>query len=186
MSKVIESYFSLHSIVTAQYTNGNELITSNGKDYVGMYHILPNGEMWTEEKPEKRSVILSKKQHEWSPSVVTYNSINGITANNYISPQNVQPIITMDDYKIGYIYRFFVQRRNNPYTTIHEIDNEQYSSINVQNNIGINGNTWNYIMIKWYITGKSASAINRRTVFNHMGDFPGFGSYMTNYIEFVK
>lgn len=185
MAKGAPSFFLQHSIITGQYTSGNEF-TLNGNDYVGLYHKLPNDEYWTEEKPANHAKLLAVKRFDQTPTVILYNKLNGILENHYISPVVTQPIITDNDYKIGHILRFFVQKRNNPYITIHEIDGEQLSSINQNNFKGINGVIWNHIMIKWMITGKNAASMNQATILKNTQFFPGLQHYLTNYLEFTK
>lgn len=185
MARQIEPYFSINTIITGQYTPGNQFITSKGDEYIGLYHILPNKEIWSEELPSKKSFKLQEKLFNVSESVKTYNKINDIDVSRYTSPQVYQPLLTSQDYKVGYVLRFFVQKRNNPFVTIHEISGDQYSSINSRNFSGINGSIWNYTSIKWIISGKSASDMNKRSIAKCETTFPGITSYLSNTLEFV-
>ncbi len=186
MAKGVPSYFLLHDIITGQYTPGNEFVLSAGEDYIGMYHKLPNNEYWTEEKPSRTAKLLGIKRTDLSDTVNLYNRLNKITQNNYVSPIVAQPIITLNEYAVGYVLRFFVQKRNNPLVTIQEIDGEQYSSINTSNFVGINGVIWNHTAIRWSITGKNALELNKKAIIEASKNFLGLQYYLTDFLEFSK
>ena len=184
----IQPHFALSDITTGLYTKGGEYIDyETNTNYIGLYHILPTGAAWSGASPQRKvSKLLIKTSYELSPAALTYNKINGIYSNKYVNPINMQPIITDKDYGKGFIYRFFCQKRNNPFTTIFEIDTDQYSTINSNGWPGINKVIWNDIQIKWYIAGDLSQSFNMATINNSEKDFPGLSKYLTNYLEFHK
>ena len=68
-------YYNLHQIISGQFTTGNEFITGDGSDYVGEYHILPNGSRYTGSIPSEQSVQLFIKYFNVSNDVKIYNTI---------------------------------------------------------------------------------------------------------------
>jgi len=181
-------YYAKHQIVTGQYSPGGQYITENGIDYIGGYHILPTGQAFSEFSPKDNSIELFIKKFDISEDVRSYNKIQGIKNVNYIQPSPILVRPTLDDYNDGFIYRFFVQKRNNPLITTIEIDNEQYNSINTQNKPGINGVIWNSYMIKWKITGATIDEHNQREIDKSItAGFIGLKKYyLKNLFEFSK
>lgn len=182
-------YYGLHQIVAGQYTPGNELVLDDGTDYIGTYHVLPNAQMFTNAVPKINSVELFERRVDVPEIVKRYNRITDRRLGKYESPIPHQPIPNPDDYEFGEIQRFFVQKRNNPIVTIVEIDNEQFNTINTQGAPGINGVAWNQLLIPWKISlipPSDISDINRRTLIQSEGNFPGIGLYVSNVLEFYK
>lgn len=182
-------YYASHQIISGRYTPGNEYVLSDGVDYIGSYHALPNGQVFTGGIPKKDSEELFEKRIDISDTVLKYNSLKGVGISKYISPIPYQPSPNADDYSTGEIQRFFVQKRNNPLATIIEIDTNQFNSINIVNAPGINGDIWNKIMITWKISRfpvDDIAIINRRALINSENNFPGIGLYISNVLEFYR
>ena len=152
MARISKPYYNLHQITTGKYTLGYEFVFSNGEDYTGPYHILPNGQFFTGFQPEANSEELFKKRITATQDLLTYNKITQGEINKYVPPIAFQPNPTPKDYDTGKIQRFFVQKRNSPLNTIMEIDSEQFNSVNVKNNPGINGVIYNSVIIEWVIS----------------------------------
>lgn len=186
------AYYPLHSITTGQYTSGGEYVywkpvtLDTDIEYVGLYHVLPNGEVWTGAVPSDTSQRLVEKRFEVSYDVKVYDRNRDRTINRYVSPVSVWPRPTQEDYMTGYIDRFFVQKRNQPYNTIQEIDADQYISINTTDKPGINGLIWNHVQLRWYITGKFASDMNQTAIHKAEKNFPGLKMYLKFPLEFWK
>jgi hypothetical protein len=181
--------YPLSKIKTAQYTRGNELIIDNidQNEYVGLYHILPNGEYWTEPSPNDKSIKLTEKQLKVSTDVKLYRQINNLPPTNYVDPISYYPILKPEDYQTGYIMRCFVQKRNNPYLTIQEITPQQFNSINTTNKQGISGLTWNSTEIKWSIKGVHAEMLNSQEIRKAEQDgFINLSNFLKNTLEFWK
>lgn len=182
-------YYGLHQIVTGQYTPGNEFILDDGSDYIGTYHVLPNTQLFTGARPDMNSKQLYPKRLDLNADVKRYNRVTDNDASKYVSPIAYQPFLTGDDYEVGEIERFFVQKRNNPIYTIVEIDANQFNSINVNNSPGINGVIWNSLLIPWKISNipkDDAATLNRRRLVMNQEIFRGIGNYITNVLEFYR
>jgi hypothetical protein len=182
-------YYPIHKIETGKYTAGGELVTDdiNQTDYIGLYHILPNGEYWSNASPRGDSVRLILKRLSVSPDVKRYNLIRNKLPANYVSPVSYHPILNASDYEIGYVMRYFVQKRNNPYVTIQEIDSGQYTTLNQSNRPGISTLLWNYIEIKWTLTGVYALQLNNQEIQRaESSGFVNLKNYLKDPLEFWK
>lgn len=182
-------YYPLHKIETGKYTSGNELIIDDIKqtDYIGLYHILPNGDYWSNSSPQPDSVKLLPKRLAVSQDVRQYNILKNRTASNYVSPIPYYPIVETSDYELGYIMRYFVQKRNNPYVTIQEIDPTQFNTLNNKNRPGISILLWNYVEVKWTIRGAYASQLNLQEIRkSEIAGFVNLQNYLKDPLEFWK
>lgn len=182
-------YYALHQVILGQYTPGGEYVLDNGDDYVGAYHVLPNGQLFTETRPKPVSVELFTKRNDLSESVRLYNRVMDLKVPQYDSPVAIQPRPTPDDYQRGLIQRFFIQKRNNPLSTIVEIDSTQYNGINKINSPGLNGVIWNKLLIPWRISmipPNDVATLNTREIVKAERDFPGIGNFLSNPLEFYK
>lgn len=188
MAIIDHPYYSHHQLLTGQYTSGQELILGDGTDYVGGYHIQPNGKYFSEFSPNKNSVELFEKRFDWTEDVRIYNKINNVVTSKYIQPTVHLARPTLEDYQEGYVYRYFVQKRNNPRVTIMEIDVDQYNKINSKNQPGLNSTIWNAVAIKWKITGASIIEFNEREILTSeiQFSFIGLRSYIKDLLEFSK
>lgn len=181
-------YYGLHQILTGQYTPGGEFIKSNLNDYIGGYHILPNGQIFTEFKPTDKSEELFKKVFNLHEDVKIYNKNKSFIVSKYVPP--VPKIIkpSLDEYELGFFYRYFVQKRNSPLNTIMEIDVDQFNSINSRNQIGINEILYNSISIKWKISGANVIEHNKLNIqmAEKLTKFKNLLGYITNFSEYYK
>lgn len=186
---VRKPYYALHQIITGKYTPGDEYVLDTGEDYIGAYHVLPNGQVFTGPRPIPTSAELFEKRNDLAPSVKLYNSILNLKVSQYDSPVAYQPMPTPSDYERGVIQRFFVQKRNNPSVTIVEIDSVQYNSINTTNSPGLNGVIWNKLLLQWKISlipSTDAALLNRRELVFAELNFPGIGLFLPNVLEFYQ
>lgn len=189
LSPYTEPYYPLNNIEKGLYTNGGEFVPyfRTEDDFVGLYHILPNGEYWSEAEPtEGKSFRLVPKRFDASSDVLRYNQIRQRPESRYVSPIDYFPLIDNEDRRIGFIFRFFVQKRNSPTNTITEVDADQYKSINVDNFPGISNLVWNNCTIKWHITGTHAEQLNINAIKKAEINFPGIEKYLSNTLEFWK
>jgi len=178
--------YPLHSIQTGLYTSGNEYVVwvDNQAEYVGQYHILPNGQAWTGAIPSSESKYLSKKTYEYSDSVKAYNALRLQIESQNVAPIEHHPRPTPQDYTRGYIFTCFVQKRNNPLPTIVEISPQQFNSITYKNGPGINSLLYNSTQIKWMLTTSLAAVLNAQGIRESEKKFPGIEKYLTNPLEF--
>jgi hypothetical protein len=184
-----EPYYPLHKIETGKYTNGTEFVTDdiNQTDYIGLYHILPNGDYWSNSSPQPDSQKLIPKRMMVSPDVKIFNSIRNRQPANYLSPVPYFPILNVSDYQAGYIMRYFVQKRNNPQVTITEIDASQFNTLNDKNRSGISILLWNYVELKWTIKGTHALHLNMQEIQRAISNgFINLQNYLKDPLEFWK
>ena len=189
MGIINREYYNLHQIDTGKYALPNQFIFLDGEDYVGPYHILPNGKFFTGNIPELKSKqIIEKGDKLISKDVIKYNNIKNEELTTFVSPVAFFPNINEIDIDNGYIERFFVQRRNNPDNTIMEIDLDQYLNIGTEKN-NISSVNYNSIHLKWYISkldDKTKIQLNRRQIEDAEKKFKGLKKFITNYLEYSK
>lgn len=186
---VTRPYFNLHQITTGKYTSGGEYVLNDGSDYIGAYHILPTQQLFTGPRPESQSVEIFPKRFDVTADILRYNIVTENVASRYETPVEIPPTPTANDYAIGKIERFLIQKRNSPLNTIVEIDNIQFNKINTENNPGINGVIWRRLKIEWIISKipqSDAYYLNQQTIVYSLNDFPGLGLYLTNPLEFYR
>lgn len=179
-------YYALHQIETGKYTSGGEYYKQNGVIYVGPYHILPNGQVYTGFTPfvgSEELFVLSNQLVQESQ----YRRITKVKTGNYSSPTFYYAFPTDNDKRNGFFIRYFVQQKNQPRSTIVEVDEDQYNSTNIINGPGINGNIWRRLKINWVIKGDIDVVIqlNQNTLELVEPRFPGIKSHLSNLIEFV-
>lgn len=161
-------YYPLSKIKANQQTNGNDYYL-NGRPYVGKYYTTYDGKAFTGANPV---VGTNKKLDKISDAPKTYNSevlklpnsaqsrLAENTKTNIPIQTNVQlkgeptPYhlkLIEDDYKKGYIIRYFTKKVNSPGYVI-EISPFEYAMIK-------NGTTpydvsfWQILEIFWKLTG---------------------------------
>ena len=189
MPRISHPYYNLSQIITGKYSGSDEFVLKDGSIYIGPYHILPGNRYFTGFQPEDNSFEIFEKRLNPTQDILRYNQITGNEINRYNPPISFQPNPNSDDYKRGKIQRFFVQKRNSQLNTILEIDYQQYNSINTQNNPGINGVTWNSVLIDWIISkipSNDALTLNQLQVQKNLPNFPYLNTILTNYLEFYR
>ncbi len=189
MPQIEQPYFGLHQLTKGLYTNGNEFVLDNGMDYVGLYHINPNGQRFTGARPEKTTQLLTVKRFNQTPETLLYNKVTANVNPTYVSPVLIAPIPEMSDYQRGTIQRFFLQKRNSPKNSIIEVDSNQYNSVNTTNKPGINGVIWNRCLINWIISKipkEDTLYLNTRSINQVLIKFPHINEYLTNKLEYYR
>ena len=189
MGIIDREYYGRHRIDTGKYATPNQFIFLNGNDYVGPYHILPNGKSFTGFIPDLKSKQLLEKGEKFiSNDVINYNNIKNEQLPTHKSPIPIFPLISESDIENGYIERFFIQRRNNPENTIIEIDLDQYLNIGVESN-NISQVNYNAVYLKWHIsnlTPKILIELNTQQLLKAEKKFKGLSKFITNYLEYSK
>jgi hypothetical protein len=142
-------YYPKSKIITNLYTNGNEyVIKSNGKPYIGFYHKLYNGNIFTGKNPEDSYIaelmisnystteakggryitINNNSEQVLTQDVLIYDVLKDIDSSgmkNIPIPHYPQP--TQDEYKLGEFQRYFVKKVNE--LIYLEIDEETFTNI---------------------------------------------------------
>ena len=115
---------------------------------------------------------------------------------NKTNPSKIQTTVpkpTEEDYRIGYILRFFVQKTNDNSSPIYEVDNSTYNSL-------LSKPIYKGTIIKWRIRGplqnkldnngkileKSVSESNRISLKLESVRMPNLKLYLPNLLQFHK
>jgi hypothetical protein len=182
-------FYGDHQIIGGQYTSGGEYVLLNGDEYVGAFHVLPNGRLYTGANKSPNSEEIVEKRNDLTDSVKIYNRVRNAKIGQYVSPVPFQPSPGVRDYSLGYIQRYFVQKRNNPIYTTTEIDYVQYNTINTDNLPGINGAIWNNYTFKWWIskvTPEQATVLNNRSLDLANETLYGIRMIVNNALEYYR
>ena len=107
-------YTPKNQIKTSLYTYGQEWMTIDDVNYIGLYHQYPNGATYSESEFNNYSVELKLYTAAIElENTSMYYKLTGTRFNNYISPKYYYPSLTVEDYKVANFSRYFVQRKNN-------------------------------------------------------------------------
>ena len=179
-------YTPKEKIESSLYTRGKEWMTTDFKEYIGLYHRYPNNAVYSEPTFLNQSIELIP----FAPPLETENDgiyfkLTGTRFNNYIAPKYYYPIVTDEDYITANITRYFVQRKNN-YSYIIEIDSGQFEKINNDNEEGIDAGVYNKGTIQWSISGPrdTVQEANQRVI--SLSNLQGLDVYLTDLTEFYK
>ena len=182
-------YYNQHQIISGQYTEGNDFVSKDGVDYVGLYYIIPTGQRFTGSRPEPKSQELFVKRINQTSDTLIYNNLNDNSFPKYVNPVLMVSFPESDDYGRGFMERFFVQKRNSPINTIMEINSEQFNKVNTTNKPGINGVIWNKLRLNWKISKipqQDAKTLNGLSIVKAEHNFPYISRYLTDLLEYYK
>ena len=187
------AYSLPEQIKTGLYTTGKEYMFVDLREYIGPYHVYPNGAVYTEANYSDRSVplipyvssqenkkVLGEDRNVENNSI--YFKLTGKKFNKYVEPQYYYPTVTEDDKEQGFIERYFVQRINN-LNEITEISRQQFQSVNTNNTVGIDGGIYNKLRLQWIIAGDVVKE-NQIKLQRAELTMPGISNYLTDLDEF--
>ena len=185
-------YTPEHQIQKALYTAGNELQvpdeTGQLQNYIGLYHIYPNGSIYSGAVYDPvYSVELTRiaSGHLATDVNDVYFNITGIDK-TYESPRYFIPDITPEDVKRGTVPRFLVQQINE-LDNITEIDRPQF---NLHGSIprGIDPDRFRKTSLTWTIAGprEDVQKANIRALVAAEYDMPGIRVYLSDPLEFYQ
>lgn len=143
----IKSYYSANEIVNNLYTTGQELMTTDNVEYVGLYHKYTTGEIYSQPTWNKNKSVKLIKYKEQSESVIEYNKISDIEI-NYKSFNTYNVVITKENINNGYIDRFIIKRSND--NIFYEVNSDTYDAYTSED---IDPVLYSAVKLKWYITG---------------------------------
>ena len=123
-----------------------------------------------------------------------YRKLNGGSTNT--KPTKIKTVVpkpTEEDYRIGYILRFFIQKTNDNSSPIYEVDNPTYNYLNSKP-------LYKGVILKWRISGplsttfdsngnvlnKSVSESNRISLKLVSDKMPNLKLYLPNLLQFHK
>jgi hypothetical protein len=91
------------------------------------------------------------------------------------------PTPTENDYKIGYIQRYFIQKANDEASYIYEVGEKYFSDISTNPFI-------KNIVLKWKISGnrEEVREMNRKSIRFVTPQMKSIGLYLPNHLQFHK
>ena len=143
----IKSYYSTNEIVNNLYTTGQELMTTDNVEYVGLYHKYTTGEIYSQPTWNKNKSVKLIKYKEQPESVIEYNKISDIEI-NYKSFNTYSVVITKENINNGYVDRFIIKRSND--NIFYEVNSDTYDAYTSED---IDPVLYSAVKLKWYITG---------------------------------
>ena len=143
----IKSYYSANEIVNNLYTTGQELMTTDNVEYVGLYHKYTTGEIYSQPTWDKNKSVKLIKYKEQPESVTEYNKISDIEI-DYKSFNTYNVAITKENINKGYVDRFIIKRAND--NVFYEVNSDTYDMYTRED---IDPVLYLAVKFKWYITG---------------------------------
>lgn len=172
------------NIVYSQYTSGRELMTLDGNEYIGYYHIYSDGRFGSNPDPDAMTVELIPYD-ELRISNNQYFNLTAIDRSGLINPNSWSPTPTIEDIERGFMKRYFMQRWSSPENTIIEIDREQFQNYGTKK-MQISETIWNRIQFDWSLLTDEDSMrlININTLRISEKKFPGIVNFLSNLLEY--
>ena len=155
-----------------KYTYGNEyVVATTGQDYIGLYHITNQGNVYTGKSPNSfdKQLLLTKNQsvalNETSQQYVALQQQQGNQFKIILpDPPSYFPQPEESDYDRGYFTRYFTKKINDRgISTLKEIDQQTYSKIN-SNSKDYDSYMWKTTQSKWVLTGSINGSITNGVV----------------------
>ena len=135
-------------ITTDLYTFGLEWMTTNFKEYKGLYHTYTTGEVYTQPMWHNTDSVKLIPYANVTTVVYKYKQLKPKLKTKYTDVQPHNVIIDVADIKRTWITRYFIQRQTD-YAVI-EIDLDQLNDLN--SNL-IDANLYKTVKLNWYIAG---------------------------------
>lgn len=189
-------YVPKSKILESQFTNGKEfIIESSKKLYIGYYHSISDREFFTGKTPDFGGKQKLKKL------VVKKPSYEGekIYTDDFTPPAPFYPQPTEDDYKVGFMTRYFMKRRTDDYTKVTEISPIDYNKNFKFTSGAIDTNIYVAVKINWKISGPLYNNFqdphfpkpgiietNKKLVKIKEQVIPGLSLFITDYSKFSK
>ena len=193
-------YYPQSKILTNQNTDGQELVYKNnpGSAYIGPYHILANGKIYTGKNPRDGQIeelITSPEgaftdladltpENQTLYKSTPYDAIR--SKNNIKAPASelIEPSYIIPQVNYPSFTRYFLRRTNNAiFTEVSQIDYMAIETKNPKYNYGI------YIpfSMPWTTSGINIAQVNQKMVLLTEKRFKvyGFSKYITDYTEFA-
>lgn len=135
-------------ITTNLYTPGGQFQTEDGVEYKGSYHRYITNEIYTggtwNAKSSKKLVLLEQVTTKDS----AYFKLKQQLKTKFDTPVPYKLVIVPADYKLGYIERYFLKKRNEQ--KFIEIDESQYKAWGKGT---IDSNVYDALNFRWFISG---------------------------------
>ena len=116
-------------------------------------------------------------------NISRYNKILEGGNDEFIIPpiNTIIPNPTNDDYKIGYIQRYFIQKKSDESAYIYEVEKYYYTDI-------LTNPFFKGIVLKWKISGNRGEVgeMNRKSLSYASKDMKTLPLYLPNHLQFHK
>tara|TARA_R110001592_G_scaffold190212_2_gene435877 strand:+ start:6717 stop:7334 length:618 start_codon:yes stop_codon:yes gene_type:complete len=143
----MKSFYSANEITNNLYTTGQEYMTSDKQEYIGLYHKYTTNEIYTQPTWNKNKSLKLFKYKKRNIQNETYDRVTTVKL-NYNSFNNVNIVIEKKDIDLGVIDRFILKKINEP--KFYEVDKETYKQHQSKK---IDPALYSAIKIKWTISG---------------------------------
>lgn len=166
-------------------------------EYIGLYHIYPNGAVYTGAVPSPSAIPLTRyfrteinANGQVNTSIPENNTVYAKLTNerfyNYVTPKTYYPELVRTDYDRGTIQRHFAKKINDD--KIIEISPAAADSANERNLVGIDDVLYIITNLTWTISGpiEEVRKANLRSIAYKETDMPGLSRYLQNPTEFHK
>lgn len=168
-------YYPASKVVTNQNTTGAEFLDTNGNPYSGKYYTSYDGQSFSGASPQTgpseplkkletypSSNLLSDLGFTETRKIDLANKTRVFTDSNFGEPVSYYAQPTEQDYKRGYLIRYFTKKINQK-GLIVEISQKEYQSI-VNGTANYDISFYQTVKILWKITGPLNS--QRQTQYN--------------------
>jgi hypothetical protein len=152
-------YYPKSKIKENLYTNGGEYYFPSGDEYIGYYHILFDGKIYTDKSHSPSSILLTnyisnKINVKIDNDIIIYNNIQKnqeiLQIQEKIIPKYYYPNPTLKDYNKGIINRYFIKKKTD--NNIIEISFEDYNLLKSKSSL-YDYNLYTFIELPWKISG---------------------------------
>lgn len=197
-------YYPKSKIQENQYTSGG-FTDPSGKPYKGLYHITYDGNNYTGATHTSDSQLLTKiSPADFSdmpmitPGIISNMVYDQITGNkqeflkDMVIPLSYYPVLSEQDYVVGFFTRYFVKRVGGTNRNIYEISPRDVQKL-------ATNNLYNTTSLDWKLTGPVHDEIisssltiygifdtNSRMVYSKQLSFPGLSDYLINFLQFAR
>lgn len=185
--------YTKDEITNNLYTTGQEWMTTDNEDYIGLYHRYSTGEVYTNAKWNANTSAELIKYKQTPTANKSYKKIKSNIVTTYESLQPIKIEITQTNINDGYIDRYFIQ--NIVTNNIIEINIDQQKKLKENK---FDPNLYISTSIRWYITGNLETIIKNGVTLKSVTDknldqiniaartIPTISTYLTNLSEYFS
>ncbi len=185
------------------YTKGNTWMTFDLKNYIGPYHYFGDHELvMTGASPNDASKVLKPFKDFYiadNRDILIYDQLTNINLYEFQSPITKLPGPGPNDYKNGYMIRYFIKQKNDITKPVIEIDQKQFKEVKAKDGRNINGYLYDKLSLRWKIKGPlkdkytdgtktkvketGVEDSNRRTVFQKNYEMAGLSDALRDLVK---
>ena len=164
-------------------TETDKIYTSTGQLYVGLYFI-ERGVYYQGIPLNNSRIKLYLKKEADIRRVRNQISVKG----SQFTPVPYKPNVENDSLGTNTIQRYFIQKRNAPYSTIVEINKEDYSIGSFAHGGNLTSKLYRGVSLTWQFAGEKEDVMshNKKEIEKVSGDFAGLDLTLRNLLEFYK